>query len=324
MDYSQFDQETLIQMLENQETLNRQLLREKDSETKLDYPWAGNLGRWYWHVPSNHLTFNPKKMTALGYSKEDIPEHATYQLFTDKLHPDDYEDTMEAMRAHMRGDAPVFEAVYRIRTKEGDYRWYHDRGKITERTKDGKPLFLAGIVFDITKQKSLEEELKKKNRRLEALNKKDGLTDILNHKTIIEGLKDLAKSHSLEQKPLSIILFDLDDFKRINDNLGHVEGDKRLKAVEDILKSNSRSQDMVGRYGGEEFMCVLPDTSYENAVKFANRVKDEVENTFKDDSVPLTISGGVYLYDGEKVSEAVHAADMTLYKAKRKGKNRIE
>lgn len=324
MDYSQFDKDTLIQMLENQEGLNRQLLREQENETTLDFPWAGNLGRWYWHIPSNHLTFNPKKLTALGYSKEDIPKHATYQLFTDKLHPDDYEDVMEAMRAHLRGDKPVYETIYRIRTKSGDYKWYHDRGKITERSNDGKPLFLAGIVFDITRQKEMEQELKEKNRRLEELNRKDGLTEVLNHKTLIEELEKLSKTHSLEQRPLSIVLFDLDDFKNVNDQLGHVEGDNRLKEVADILKRNSRNQDMVGRYGGEEFMCVLPDTAYEHAVKFAKRVKDEVEHTYKNEKIPLTLSGGVHLYRGEKVSDAVHAADMNLYHAKEKGKNRIE
>jgi len=324
MDYTQFDKDTLIQMLENQESLNRQLLREQENETTLSFPWAGNLGRWYWHIPSNHLTFNPKKMTALGYSKDSIPKHPTYQLFTDKLHPDDYEDVMEAMREHLRGDKPVYETIYRIKTKDGDYKWYHDRGKITERSNDGKPLFLAGIVFDITKQKVMEKELKEKNRRLEDLSRKDGLTDILNHKSVIEGLEEHSKTHSLENRPLSIVLFDLDDFKSINDQLGHVEGDNRLRAVADILRANSREQDMVGRYGGEEFMCVLTDTTYEDALTFARRVRQEVENTFKDETVPLTISGGVHLYDGEKVSEAIHKADMKLYEAKEKGKNRIE
>jgi diguanylate cyclase (GGDEF)-like protein/PAS domain S-box-containing protein len=323
MDNNKFDKKTLIQMLENQESLNRQLLKDDKAENTLDFSWAGNLGRWYWHIPTNSLTFNPKKLTALGYKEKDIPDHPTYQLFTDKLHPDDYGSVMEAMRAHLRGDSPVYEAVYRIKTKAGVYKWYHDRGKITEYSKSGKPLFLAGIVFDVTKQKEMEEELRKKNNQLKTMSEQDGLTGIYNHKILVEGLWELSKTHSLQKKPLSIILFDLDDFKKINDKLGHVEGDNRLKAVADILNKNSRKDDMVGRYGGEEFMCILANTNREDATKIANRIKEEVKDTYEGEPLPLTISGGVHLYQGESVNEAINAADLNLYKAKSNGKNQI-
>ncbi len=323
MDYTKFEKATLIQMLENQEMLNRQLLKESEEEATLDFAWAGNLGKWYWHIPTNALTFNPKKLTTLGYDKTDIPEHPTYQLFTDKLHPDDHDTVMEAMREHLRGDVSVYETVYRIQTKSGDYKWYHDRGKITEYSKSGKPLFLAGIVFDITKQREMEEELKRKNRLLSEMNRKDGLTGILNHEHLIKGLEDFIKPHSKQGLPISIVIFDLDDFKNTNDQLGHVEGDRRLQAVAGILNANSRESDIVGRYGGEEFMMIFPNTDYDNAFRVASRVKDQLEARFKSEDVPLTLSGGVYQYQGETVNQAIHKADMKLYEAKKKGKNQI-
>lgn len=94
---------------------------------------------WYWDIETNTITFNPLKVTTLGYEICEIPEHVTYQYFTDKLHPEDYPKTMKAMKDHLYGRIEVYEAEYQIKTKDGRYRWYYDRGKITQRDKDGKP-----------------------------------------------------------------------------------------------------------------------------------------------------------------------------------------
>ncbi|MFW5894294.1 MAG: sensor domain-containing diguanylate cyclase [Bacillota bacterium] len=323
MDYSKLPKETLIQMLENQETLNRQLLREDKEEKELKFAWTGNLGKWYWHFPSNTLTFNPKKWTALGYDESEIPENPGYTLFTDMLHPDDHESVMEAMRAHLRGDKDVYEAEYRIRTKDGSYKWYYDRGKVTEYSKEGKPVFLAGIVFDITKQREMEQALIEKNKLLEALSYLDALTGIKNHRGLMEGLEAFIKEHSKNDAPLSLILYDIDNFKRVNDTLGHPEGDEVLKRIASILEANSRDGDIVGRYGGEEFMLVLKKTTYDTAVEIAERIRRRVEETFENQPAPVTMSGGVVSYEEDTINSLVKRADDNLYEAKERGKNRI-
>lgn len=129
-----------------------------ENEEQINFSWTGNLGHWYWDVKNNEVRFNKLKALALGYTKEELPEKIDYQFFTDKLHPDDYEGVMQNMRDHMMGLTGVYEVEYRIRTKEGRWKWFYDRGKVTRRAADGKPLFLAGIVFDITLQKQRDPE----------------------------------------------------------------------------------------------------------------------------------------------------------------------
>ncbi len=153
MNYSEFSRKQLLDRISDLEMLTRELLKEKEQETRLEYAWTGNLGHWYWNIKTNEVTFNPLKVLTLGYDKSEIPEHVTYQFFTDKLHPEDFQKTMEAMRDHLYGKADVYEAEYRIKAKDGSYKWYYDRGKITQFNDQGKPTFLAGIVFDITEKK---------------------------------------------------------------------------------------------------------------------------------------------------------------------------
>lgn len=127
-----------------------------ENEEQINFSWTGNLGHWYWDVKNNEVRFNDLKALALGYTKEELPEKIDYQFFTDKLHPDDYEGVMQNMRDHMMGLTGVYEVEYRIRTKEGRWKWFYDRGKVTRRDAAGKPVFLAGIVFDVTRQKEQE------------------------------------------------------------------------------------------------------------------------------------------------------------------------
>ena len=157
--YDHLTKEQLLEKIENLELLTQELLREKEQETKLEYSWTGNLGHWYWNIRTNEVTFNPLKVTTLGYDRSEIPENISYQFFTDKLHPEDYPVTMEAMKNHLYGKADVYEVEYRIQTKDNKYKWYYDRGKITQYDEDGKPVFLAGIVFDITEKKETQLKL---------------------------------------------------------------------------------------------------------------------------------------------------------------------
>lgn len=148
--HAELEYEKFLKRIEELEVLNRELLNEKEQQTKLEYAWTGNLGHWYWNFKSNTVTFNPLKVTTLDYSKEEIPEQVTYQYFTDKLHPEDYPVTMKAMKNNLTGKANVYEVEYRIKAKDGSYRWYHDLGKIAQYDNNGTPILVAGIVFDNT------------------------------------------------------------------------------------------------------------------------------------------------------------------------------
>ena len=145
MDQEHRSRDQLLERIRELEMLNRQLLLEKEEQTRLEYAWTGNLGHWYWNIKANEVTFNPLKMTALGYDKSRIPQHVSYQYFTDMLHPEDYQKAINTMFGHMYGAAVVYEVEYRMRAKDGGYRWYYDRGKITQRKKQGGSLIQARI-----------------------------------------------------------------------------------------------------------------------------------------------------------------------------------
>lgn len=322
MDYTNFTREQLIERIEELEILNQELIQEQEQVTMLDYSWSGNLGHWYWNIKTNKVTFNPLKITYLGYDKSEIPEHVTYQFFTDKLHPEDYENTMNVMLDHLHGKSNVYEVEYRIKAKDGKYKWYYDRGKITKYDKQGKPLLLAGIVFDITKRKESELELECKTKILAEQVATDGLTKINNHRSLVEKLKTEISEANITKMPLSIAIFDVDDFKNVNDNNGHVFGDKVLVNVATIIKKSIRDTDFGGRYGGEEFMVIFPNTDIAKAANIAERIRKSIEASTVD-GLNVTISGGVKQYKGENLMEFIHNVDLKLYEAKNKGKNQI-
>lgn len=323
MDYTEFSRKQLLDRINDLEMLTRELLKEKEQEPRLEYAWTGNLGHWYWNIKTNEVTFNPLKVTKLGYDKSEIPENVTYQFFTDKLHPEDFQKTMDAMRDHLYGKADVYEVEYRIKAKDGTFKWYYDRGKITQFDDNGKPSFLAGIVFDITEKKETQLELEYKNRILSEMSSIDGLTKIGNHRTLIEHLKAEIAETSRTSNPLSIAIFDIDDFKKVNDSKGHVYGDQVLVDVASIMKKSIRGTDFAGRYGGEKFMVIFSNTALSMARIISERIRQAVESYNFVDGIRITISGGVGQYNNETITELVHSVDTSLYRAKRNGKNQI-
>lgn len=323
MSYINFTKEQLLERIEELEILNREILKEKEQETRLEYAWTGNLGHWYWNRKTNTVTFNPLKVTALGYDKNEIPEHVNFQFFTDKLHPDDYQKIMDIMTDHLNGKTAVYEAEYRIKTKDGKYKWYYDRGKVTQYDDNSEPLFLSGIVFDITEKKETQLELEYKNKILAEMSTIDGLTKINNHRALAEYLKAKISDANRTNNPLSIAIFDIDDFKKVNDSKGHIYGDQVLIDVAANIKNSIRISDIAGRYGGEEFMVIFPNTDLETATKISERIRQAIESYSFIDGIKITISGGIKEYEREDMTELINLADKNLYKAKKNGKNQM-
>jgi diguanylate cyclase (GGDEF)-like protein/PAS domain S-box-containing protein len=323
MDFSNLSKEQLLDIISDLQMLNDQILEEKRQETSLNFSWSGNLGHWYWSIKTNKVTFNPLKVISLGYSEDEIPENVSYQFFTQLIHPDDHKPTMDAMLAHLYGGAPVYEAEYRIRCKDGSYRWYYDRGRITRRSADGKPLFLAGIVFDVTERKQRQAELEQLNQELSEKSMTDELTQIKNQRAILAQLKKEMDLSIRTGGNLSVLMLDIDDFKKVNDVNGHVVGDTVLADVAAIISRSVRDKDLAGRYGGEEFLVVLSEADGKTALAVANRIVRSVEAHTFQENVRVTISCGIGRFEKESMPELIDKADKNLYEAKRQGKNRV-
>ena len=127
---------------------------------------AGNLAWWEMDCKTGKVLFNENKVKMLGYDMKDFQD-VTFEAFTELLHPDDYEMAMQAMRDHLSGKNKLYEIEYRIKAKNGTYKWFYDRGSIVEHDSQGNPAIIKGIVFDITDRKHSEEALKQSHLKLE-------------------------------------------------------------------------------------------------------------------------------------------------------------
>ena len=155
----------------------------------------------------------------------------------------------------------------------------------------------------------------------------DSLTEVFNRRAFEEfGRKFIEKMMSIG-KPVSVLMIDIDNFKEVNDKFGHQVGDMVLSGIAKTIKEALRDSDMVFRYGGEEFVVILPGTGLKGAVKAAENVRRRVEMTkfmINDREVSLTVSIGVAeVKKGEGVDRLIDRADRNLYEAKRRGKNRV-
>lgn len=155
----------------------------------------------------------------------------------------------------------------------------------------------------------------------------DALTGLPNNRALQETLKRMAAQSGRTMSPLAVLLFDLDRFKQINDTHGHSKGDEVLAAVGDVVGSNVRASDVVGRYGGEEFLALLPDTDRAGAVEIAEKLRQAIsELEVSGVSRAVTASFGVAVLPDEagEPDELVRVADRALYTAKAKGRDRVE
>jgi diguanylate cyclase (GGDEF)-like protein len=155
----------------------------------------------------------------------------------------------------------------------------------------------------------------------------DSLTGLYNTRYLYPMLESEVARTQRYSTPFSVILFDIDDFKNLNDTYGHQAGDEVLRALAEVLKATSRKTDVVARYGGEEFIAVLPNTPKKEALKLASRIKEAVEKTvfLNKEAVRITMSGGVANFpkDAKDSKSLLYAADMAMYKAKAAGKKQI-
>jgi len=158
----------------------------------------------------------------------------------------------------------------------------------------------------------------------------DALTGVANRRALIQALdRDMALA-ARTQEAYAVLMLDIDHFKTVNDQHGHLVGDRVLCHLADVLRQRLRAQDMLGRYGGEEFLILLPNTSAPGALELAQALRQAVEQTpcvNKGQVLPLTVSIGVcaaVLEPGDGWDQLIHVADQALYQAKQGGRNRVE
>lgn len=152
----------------------------------------------------------------------------------------------------------------------------------------------------------------------------DGMTLLFNHQTFIMMLEKELEFARRKHTPLTLLMADIDNFKRINDQRGHQHGDRVLIQVARILKQHLRAMDIAGRYGGEEFIVAFPDTDSKMAIEIAERIRRRIEFTYENDD-RITVSMGMVNYPqvNGSIHDLIESADQALYQAKHEGKNQL-
>ncbi len=197
------------------------------------------------------------------------------------------------------------------------------------RDDEGRVSHVIEYARDITQRKQTEEDKRKLIRDLEHLSRVDMLTGIMNRRALMDFLEQEVQRVKRYGGKLSLILCDIDRFKSINDTYGHAAGDNAMELIAGVFKDLARKADMAGRYGGDEFMLIMPETGLEGAANFAERLRETVEQVqFKPvpgKEVVLTLSFGVSRFDGKRdnVDTFISRADDALYASKNEGKNRV-
>lgn len=188
----------------------------------------------------------------------------------------------------------------------------------------------AVLVFrDVTARRKAEHELQRATSELRRAAHTDALTGLFNRRIFMERLEEEAERVSRHGSALSVLLFDLDHFKKVNDTYGHDVGDKVLKGVAAVAEDIKRITDVVARTGGEEFALVLPETDQEGARKLANRLREAIEemevNCPNGQTIKVTASIGAATISkmGKNVDAFLRDADLALYQAKHAGRNQV-
>jgi len=225
-------------------------------------------------------------------------------------------------------------------TPEGE-SFYKKVDRIPYYDENGEIAGITVYSYDITEQKraelrlleqrlELEDEIKKRiiaEKELRRLATTDPLTGAYNRRHFFELVESEMARSNRTQKPMSIVLFDIDHFKRINDTYGHQAGDHILKNIATTCREHLRQMDVFARYGGEEFITLLPELEIARARQAAEKIRTLIAGqrfTFEEQSIKTTVSLGVAeLSDKESLSQLLARADKALYRAKESGRNQV-
>ena len=274
-----------------------------------------NDGIWDWNVTTDVAQFSPRLLTMLGFSEEEASTQHEIQAWKDRIHPQDRERTLRLLQDYLAGHGEFFVSEHRLRKKSGEYLWGLVRGK-AQYGANRQVLRMAGSLTDITDRKTQEEAMQH-----QALH--DALTGLPNRTLFHDRLKVAMRVTDREHKPFSILMMDLDRFKEINDTLGHHIGDLVLQEVATRLRRVLRATDTVSRFGGDEFLMLLPGANTDQALHVIAKIRGAFETGFVADGQALNLEASIgvttYPEHGSDAHVLIRRADVAMYSAKTNG-----
>ncbi len=298
-------------------------LKESEQRWKFAIEGAGD-GLWDWNLNDGSVFFSKRWKEMLGFTEDEItPCLADMEKH---IHPDDRADALAAMQTCLDGNTPIYASEHRVRCKDGSYKWILDRGMVVSRAPDGKALRMIGTHSDISTRKAAQDEIR-------SLAFYDPLTALPNRRLLLDRLRQALAASTRSGHQGALMFIDLDNFKTINDTLGHDKGDLLLQQVAERLLANVREGDTVARLGGDEFVAMLENLS-ENVQEAATQAENAGEKILAALNQPYLFAGhpkyssasiGITLFADhqESINELMKRADLSMYQAKNTGGNTL-
>ncbi len=291
---------------------------EKRLKLALD---AANEGLWDWNVETGHVYYSPGYFRLLGHDPDAFPPR--YDTWLSLMHPDDREMARAREAEYLQSGMQSYESEFRMRTRDGGWRWILSKSKVVERDGQGQALRVVGTHADITERKEMEGRL-----RHMALH--DALTGLANRTLCLDRIeRAVARSKRQPDARFAVLFIDLDRFKIINDSLGHLFGDEVLSQIGARIRQCVRETDTVARLGGDEFFVVLEKLeSGRIPVKAIKRIREAIAEPIVREgrTIRVTASIGAELWAGNRADaqEVIRNADIAMHWAKSKGRNRFK
>ncbi|MBL4822705.1 MAG: EAL domain-containing protein [Colwellia sp.] len=276
-----------------------------------------NDGVWDWHLYTDLIEFDERFYTMAGYEKDEFPHD--FSEWSKRVHKDDITHVTNSFKSYLAGESSTHDVEFRLLRKDNSYMWIRGKGKVVERDNAGKPLRFIGTHSDISIQKEHEEKILHQAHF-------DSLTFLPNRFLSLDRLNIACAKAKRNSELVALLFLDLDDFKKVNDTLGHDVGDQLLIDAANRLRNVVRSVDTVGRLGGDEFIIILGGLKNTDEIQpIVENLLNQFRNMFIINSreLLLTTSVGIAIYpnDASDASELLRNADSAMYDAKECGRN---
>lgn len=269
-----------------------------------------------------YVDVNQRAADLLGYEKDELIGMEVRAIVV----PEEREKTQEKIgELNQASMIPVYER--KVVCKDGSRKTVEVNVALISNQK-GEPIYYQSVVRDVSERKHIEQELQYSLTEMENMAMHDSLTDTLNRRAIMDHAAAEWHRAARQKNPMCVVLIDVDNLKNINDKQGHLAGDKALINLATAINESKRPYDWAGRWGGDEFLMVLPGANLLEATEVAERVRQRAEESWREKEFSLHISAGISCFPGRDpkrypIATILSQADNALYAVKESGKNRV-
>jgi diguanylate cyclase (GGDEF)-like protein/PAS domain S-box-containing protein len=297
----------------------------RESERQLSLALEGSeLALFDWNIKTGDVFLSEQWSVMLGGESE--LTRTTFAALEQLTHLDERPILRQSIRAALKGLTSHYRAEHRVRTKSGAWIWIQSHGQVTARDPAGYATRMVGTSADVTERKRAEHELAQSRAELERAAWYDALTGLPNRNLLVDRLEQVLARSRRSRQPIALFYLDLDEFKAINDSMGHAAGDALLRQFAERLRRAVRTSDTVARMSGDEFVVLLEDLRELRDVEaIASTIVEAArqELTIESRVLRVTTCIGIAFTRGEiSGSELLSRADAALYEAKRAGRDR--